>query len=199
MVSIAAVSSNTEAEELLTSETSNTPTSWSPEGVLAYTERGDIWLLPLEGDRKPRSFLATQFEERNAMFSPDGRWIAFTSNRSGRDEVYVKAYPGEGGLVPISTDGGTQPVWAPSGKELFYRNADRMMVVSVQAEPTFKPGRPGLLFEASSGQGVFGRGSSNYDISPDGQRFLMLKAAGQEEVIIVLNRFEKLKHLVTTE
>lgn len=79
--------------------------------------------------------------------SPDGRWIAFTSNQSGRDEIYVKRYPAEGGITSISTDGGSQPVWARNGKELFYRSEGRVMVVSLQTEPTFQAETPRLLFQ----------------------------------------------------
>ena len=80
------------------------------------------------------------------MFSPDGRWIAFSSNRSGRTEVYVKSYPEGGGIEPISTDGGSQPLWAHSGRELFYRNGEKVMVVSIQTEPTLKADAPRPLF-----------------------------------------------------
>ncbi|MDA2924703.1 hypothetical protein MYX65_08625, partial [Acidobacteria bacterium AH-259-L09] len=180
-------------------------TSWSPDGkVLAFQESVgfgspfDIWLLPLEGERKPVPFLATQFNESQAMFSPDGRWIAFTSDRSGQDEIYLKAYPGPGGLVPISTDGGTQPVWARNGKELFYRNADKMMVVSIQTEPTFKAETPKLLFEGEYSYSVPSY-TSNYDVTPDGQRFLMIKESQEvSQLTIVLNWFEELKRLVPT-
>ncbi len=116
------------------------PSSWSPEGnVLAFGQFGpsthlDIWLLPLGGE--PQPFVATEAIETRPMFSPDGRWIAFGSNRSGRREVYAKAYPEEGGIETISTDGGRQPLWAHSGRELFYRNGDEVMVVSIQTEPT---------------------------------------------------------------
>ncbi|MFQ5968847.1 MAG: TolB family protein, partial [Acidimicrobiia bacterium] len=194
-----------EAEELLTGEITNSPTSWSPEGQLAYTQGGDIWLLPLEGERKPQPFLATQFEEKNAMFSPDGRWVAFTSDRSGREEVYVKAYPGEGGVVPISTDGGSEPVWAHSGKELFYRNGDKMMVVSTQTAPTFQAGRPRLLFEGAYMRSE-GIRPANYDVTADGQRFLMIEEGGRPDetsvpthIVVVLNWHEELKRLVPVE
>ncbi|MDA2924647.1 hypothetical protein MYX65_08335, partial [Acidobacteria bacterium AH-259-L09] len=200
-----------EAEQLPTGETQAEATSWSPDGkVLAFQESAlgaklidrNIWLLPLEGERKPQPFLRTRFHERHAMFSPDGRWIAFTSNRSGRDEIYVKAYPGEGGIVPISIDGGTQPIWARSGKELFYRNADKMMVVSIQTAPTFKAGAPRLLFEGSYNYRP-NEETSDYDITPDGQRFVMVTSSEQErparQVNVILNWFEELKRLVPTE
>ena len=196
-----------EAEELTTTEGGVTPHSWSPEGVLAFREgpalRSDLWVLPLEGERKPQPFLVTEFHEPHAMFSPDGKWIAFTSDRSGQDEVYVKAYPGPGGIVPISSDGGTQPMWAHSGKELFYRNGDKMMAVSLRTEPTFEAQTPAVLFE-----GAYSYGRSDvtpqYDVSPDGQRFVMVKAASDAterpltQINVVLNWFEDLKRLVPT-
>jgi len=102
------------------------------------------------------------------MFSQDGRWIAFTSDRSGQDEIYVKAYPGEGGIVPRSTDGGSESAWARDGRELFYRNGDKMMVVSIEKEPTFKADRPRLLFEGSYRYSNNGW-ASDYDVAPDNQ------------------------------
>ena len=197
-----------EVEQLSTSLERQIPSSWSPDGVLAYSQttggvEGDIWVLPLKGERKPGPFLATQFIERNPMFSPDGRWIAFQSTRSGRFEVYVAPYPGLGGMVQISTDGGGAPLWSPNGKELFYRkqNEDKMMAVSIQTEPTFEAGTPRLLFEGAYavgfGIGVTGRA---HDIDSQG-RFLMMKEEEQTaaQINVILNWFEELKRLVPTE
>ncbi len=187
----------------LNSQNSLVPSSWSPDGEsLAFydvTGARDIWALPREGDALP--FVATAFNERSPMFSPDGRWLAYVSNESGRDEVYVQPYPGPGGKWPISTEGGTEPRWSADGHELFYRLGDKMMVVGVQIEPTFSSGRPQLVFEVPY---VLGTSVANYDISPDGQRFLMIKAAEEEEgqqaqIHVVLNWFEELKRLVPTE
>ncbi len=196
-----------EAEQLTTTERGKTPDSWSPEGVLAFRTgpllQADIWVLPPEGEGKPQPFLVTEFNERHAMFSPDGRWIAFTSDRSGQDEIYLKAYPGPGGIVPISSDGGTQPVWARSGKELFYRTGDKMMAVSLRTEPTFEAQTPTVLFE-----GAYSYGRSDvtpqYDVSRDGQRFVMIKEDSDQgekpltQINVVLNWFEELKRLVPT-
>jgi serine/threonine-protein kinase len=189
-------------DQLTKSQSLQMPNSWSPDGALAYSEglpvSGDIWVLPLEGDRQPQEFLVTEFNERHPMFSPNGGWIAFTSDRSGRDEVYVKPYPGEGGIVPISSTGGIQPLWARSGKELFYRNGDKMMVVSVQMEPVFRVETPQLLFEGTFIIRVFDW-ASNYDISRDDEEFIMVRQEeAQTQINVVLNWFEELKRLVPT-
>ena len=158
-LSLIAVDGSGKAEQL-TKKGRQTPGSWSPDGdVLAFAENvpgtnWDIFLLSLGGE--PQPFLATEFDENQPMFSPDGRWIAFQSNRSGRSEVSVKPYPEGGRIEPISTDGGTSPLWAHSGRELFYRNGEKVMVVSIQTEPTFKAEAPRLLFTYPGGS------SSNY-------------------------------------
>ncbi len=133
------------------------------------------------------------------MFSPDGRWIVFTSNQSGQDEIYVKPYPSEGGMIQISMNGGREPLWARDGSELFYRNGDKMMVVSFQTEPTLKAGAPTLLFEGTYVYSPFSW-ASYYDISPDGERLLMIKQEEGEpgQINVVLNWFEELKRLVPT-
>ncbi len=192
-----------QAELLLNMNSLNilTPTSWSPDSEsLAFYEVNpasarDIWALPREGDALP--FVATAFNERAPMFSPDGRWLAYVSDESGRDEIYVQPYPGPGGKWPISAEGGTEPHWSADGRELFYRLGDKMMVVEVQSEPAFTSGRPQLVFE---GPYVLGNSVANYDISPDGQRFLMIKEeeGQQDQINVVLNWFEELKRLVPT-
>ena len=193
-----------EIEQLSSNLEGQFPYSWSPDGLLAYRQTtggvaGDMWILPLNGERKPWPFLATQFFETNPIFSPDGRWMAFMSDQSGQFEVYVKAYPGPGGMMQISTDEGYDPRWAPNGQELFYqkRNPDKMMAVSIQTEPTFEAGTPRLLFEG----GAYARGGARtaYDVDSQG-RFLMMKEEEQtaEQINVVLNWFEELNRLVPT-
>ena len=194
-------------ELLLTRENHAHVTSWSPDGrVLAVTDfdpvqggDGDIWLFPADGKGEARPFLKTPFGERAGRFSPDGRWIAYTSNESGRDEVYVQVLPGPGGKWQVSTDGGGQPVWARSGRELFYRNGDKLMATPVTAQPTFFAGTPRVLFAGRYWQSLPGRGDATYDVSPDGQRFLMIKVeeeTASTQLNVVLDWFEELKRRV---
>jgi serine/threonine protein kinase len=186
------------AEELTTGKLSqnNIPSSWSPDGQeLAFLEGGavrNIWILPLK-DRTPHVFIASQTFESAPSFSPDGRWIVYTSTESGRSEVYVRPYPGPGGKWQISTEGGTEPVWNPKGRELFFRDGQKMMAVDYSAQAAFSAGKPKMLF-----QGPYTptpRSASDYDVSSDGQRFLMLKAAEQVpgEISVVLNWTAELK------
>jgi Tol biopolymer transport system component len=194
-------------ERLNTSEHIQVPMSWSPDGkLLALMEVNpttgvDIWVLRM-GDpsagpgqvRKAQPFLRTPFNEGAPRFSPDGRWLAYMSNESGRYEIYVQPYPGPGGKWQISTEGGTEPVWNPKGRELFYRSGDKVMAVDIGTQPGFAAGKPRMLFE---GQYELSPVQiDNYDVSPDGQRFLMLKPTEQAaltQINVVLNWFEELK------
>ena len=192
---------SSEAPERLTttSRFTNAASSWSPDGqTIAYVEASldtglDIWTLGL-ADRKTRPFLQTQYSETAPRFSPDGHWLAYASDESGRWEVYVQAYPGPGGKSQISTDGGTEPAWNPAGRELFYRSGNRMMAVQVMLQPAFSAGRPAVLFE---GPWLLGEALSNFDVSPDGRRFLMLKDADRDQdarqIVVIQNWFEELK------
>ena len=191
------------AEELTSADLSanNAPDSWSPDGQeLALTEdraTRNIWIMPLK-DRKPRPFVESPSYETAPRFSPDGHWIAYASNESGRNEIYVRPYPGPGGKWQISTDGGTEPVWNPKGRELFYRNGQKMMAVDYSAQPAFSASKPRMLFEGP--YLTSGRSIPDYDVAPDGKRFLMLKAPDQlqapAQINVVLNWTEGLKQKV---
>jgi serine/threonine-protein kinase len=195
---------NGAAERLTTSDNVQFPGSWSPDGqVLAFTEADpttgwDIWMLGLQGDRKPQPFLQTPSNEGGPVFSPDGRWLAYQSDESGRNEIYVRPFPGPGGKRQISTEGGVEPVWARNGRELFYRNGDKMMVTAVETKPVFAPAKPKLLFEGHYEAGSFPF-EPDYDVSPDGQRFLMIKGSEQEsaatQLNVVLNWSDELRRL----
>ena len=178
------------------------PYSWSPDGqLLAFNKGTTIWVLRL-GDRKAAPLRETMFKEGAAQFSPDGRWLAYVSNESGRYEVYVQTYPGPGGKWQISTGGGTEPLWNPTGRELFYRSGDKMMAADIATHPRFSASRSKVLFAGQFLPSPSSVPSANYDVSPDGQRFLMLKPGGRDQVPtqinIVLNWFEELNSRVPT-
>jgi len=199
-------------ERLTTSEHLQAPSSWSPDGqLLAFTNFNpttgwDIWVLRLRDPsagsgqtHKAQPFLRTPFTEGAPRFSLDGRWLAYVSDESGRYEIYVQPYPGPGAKRQISTDGGTEPAWNRNGRELFYRSGSKMMAVDIATQPSFAAGKPRKLFEgpylptAATIQ--------NYDVSLDGQRFLMLKPieaaeAAATQINVVLNWFEELKQKV---
>jgi Tol biopolymer transport system component len=191
-------------ERLITGDYTQIPMSWSPDGqLLAFFEVNpttgyEIWTLRLS-ERKAQPFLRTQFNEWVPMFSPDGRWLAYISDESGRYEIYVQPYPGPGGKWQISTEGGAEPMWSRNGRELFYRSGGKMMAVDIATQPGFTVGKPRMLFE---GQYVpTPTTSPNYDVAPDGQRFLMLKPVEQAQaaptqINVVLNWFEELKRRV---
>jgi dipeptidyl aminopeptidase/acylaminoacyl peptidase len=140
------------------------------------TSGDDIWALPLHGDRKPFPIVETSADEQDAQFSPDGRWIAYQSNETGRHEVYVQPFP-RGPKEPISTNGGAQVRWRRDGRELFYIALNgRLMAVPIRIAPdgkTLDSGEPVPLFATSVGGAVQGRDRQQYVVASDGQRFLM--------------------------
>jgi hypothetical protein len=159
-------------------------------------------VLPL-GDRKAQPFLRTPFTEGAANFSPDGRWLAYISDESGRPETYVQPYPGPGGKWQISTTGGTEPVWSRNGRELFYRSGNKMMAVETTMQSGFSAGKPRVLFEGQYLTSVFPQPGVAYDVSADGQRFLMVKeterAQSTAQINVVLNWLEELKRRVPVQ
>jgi Tol biopolymer transport system component len=178
--------------------------SWSPDGrFLLYTEvntptGNDIVYLPLDGDRKPVPFLATEFSEAEGAFSPDGRWVAYQSEDSARSEVFVRPFPPRGGKWQISVDGGTHPRWSKSGKELFFRNGNSVMVVEVDITgDALRAATPVKLFEGPFQQATIGGSTyADWDVSPDGQSFVLLRGENRlavpDHVVIVLNWFDEL-------
>ena len=150
----------------------------------------DLFVYRLK-DRKVETFLQTRFNEIAPEFSPDGHWLAYASDESGRNEVYVQPYPGPGGKWQISTEGGTEPVWARNG-ELFYRNGEKMMAVGTTTRSTFSADKPKVLFE---GHYATYNTMPAYDVTPDGQHFLLAKTGeqGPQEISVVLNWTEELK------
>lgn len=173
-------------ERLLASPHRKMPQSWSADGrhVLFYSvpsvpSSEDIWVLSLP-DGKAKPWLDTAFNEAGPQFSPDARWVAYSSDESGRWEVYVRSFPEPGEKVLVSARGGTQPVWRRDGKELFYLSADRkMMAVPVRTSPRFEAETPRPLFDAATRWVDAGR-IAQYDVSADGQRFLLNRMVAEE-------------------
>jgi len=189
------------AEQLTDLKTSSGTVSWAPDSrTVVFSDgmgrRADVWALSLDQGRKPQPLLQSRFGETNAQLSADGRWLAYVSDESERGEVYVRPFPPVegGGKWQVSTDGGVQPRWARSGRELFYRNGDRMMAVAISTRPAFHAGTPQVLFQEQRFMG------SDYDVAPDGGRFLMMIRAGSQaptgQFHVVVNWFEELKRRV---
>jgi len=196
--------SGNEEPLLATKSGAQQPYSWSPDGkVLVYSDGTpgagqDIWALRVDGDRQPTPILRTPASEVDARLSPDGRWLAYVSDESGRYEVYVQSFSSAGGKWQISTIGGREPVWAHNGRELFYRNEGQMMAVEVATERTFQAATPRLIF-----QGPYEATttiSPDYDVTPDDQRFVMVQRLQQQSATtnfnVVLNWSQELKRLV---
>jgi serine/threonine-protein kinase len=183
------------AERLAVSEHLQIPGSWSPDGAtLAFVERRpstgrDILMLSPRVDRTPRPLLVSAIDESAPRFSPDGRWLAYVSNQSGRNEVYVRPVADGGESRAISLDGGGEPVWAPNGRELAFRNGN--MVIGVEFEGRdMRAARPKLLFEGDFARGTID--AANYDFMPDGQRFVMIQRqpqAAQPTLHVLMNWF----------
>jgi serine/threonine-protein kinase len=176
----------------------------SRAGVMAFTKgspQDDIHTFHLETGAVSE-FLTTPAREYMASFSPDGRWLAYTSNTSGRDEVYVRPFPRTEGTARLaSIGGGSGPVWAPNGSTLYYRGASgEIMAVPVTLNPTFTSGRPRPLFRFAGVYRMSGTATA-YDIHPDGKRFIMISENDEattqprQQVNVVLNWFEELKRL----
>lgn len=190
----------TPAEPLLIREGEQFASSWSPDGgLLAFYERDpatrmDIWLLRMDDGPEAQPFLQTPANEVDPAFSPAGRWIAYASDASGQYDVYIRPFMGPGGPVRVSTTGGRRPRWALDGRELYYREGDRMWAVPVQTQPTLEVGEPKPLFE--------GPYASDYDIDPNGPAFVMVRIDPPTEPSrfhVVLNWFAELERLVGNE
>ena len=195
------------------------PASISPDGkFLSFDQMDpqtgtDALALPLAGG-PPISIARGRLNQGAAKFSPDGRWIAYVSNESGNEEVYVQPFPGPGPKLQISKDGGFDPVWRRSGGELYYRSDDKMMAVSIDTSSGVRASAPKVLWAAPaaswSGAGRYSEGSgsscgmpgataSNYDVTADGQRFLMVRdddaAIAEKKIVVVVNWAEEVKRI----
>ena len=189
-----------EAERLITRDGGQFPTSWSPQGdLLAFYELNeksarDIWVWSVR-DKSSRAVLASPANERAATFSPDGRLLAYVSDELGQDEVYIQRYPGPGGRDVVSSGGGTEPAWSPNGRELFYRNNDQLLAVTIRTEPRIAADTPRVLFTGPYVATPVGAGPRNYDVSPDGQSFVMVRRANSSEMHlhVIHNWFAQLR------
>ena len=202
-------------EQLTQSDFAQFPSSVTPDGTalifrqhtapkLGTATGMDLLLLPLQGDRRLRPLVQTPAVELNAEMSSDGRWLAYQSNETGRDEIYVRPFPNvDSGKWLVSTSGGTQPLWARNGRELFFESNGALMRVPLTMGSTFEAGTPAKLIDGPQSYGLPGR---MYDVSPDGRRFLMIKEIGgvdevppSARLILVQNWTEELKRLVPTK
>ena len=165
--------------------------SWLPDGTsLAYSDGTDIHVATRETAKTTKLLRG-----HSPAFSPDGRWLAYASNESSRFEVYLRSYPDLGRKSQVSTDGGTEPRFRRDGRELFYRNGDRLMVVAIEPEGAPVRERPTVLFEKRFAQ------ATSFDVAPDG-RFIFIEDAATTgpptELVLVQNFFAELERLVPT-
>ena len=187
-------------ELLLATSQVKFPTDWSADGrFLLYDNLdpksdADIWALPLEGDQKQFKVVQTDFNERLAQFSPDGKWIAYQSDKTGRYEIYIQPFPGPGGDSLVSIDGGGQVRWNPNGRELFYVAADdRLMAVPIRfaaTGTTVEADAPLGLFATNVGSTAINTVRQQYAVSPDGQSFMMNSVLGEASaspITVILN------------
>ncbi len=183
------------AEQLTRTRLWSSPISSSPDGRTliiqdqSQTTGWDISALSLAGDRELRPFLHTPANETDAQFSPDGRWVAYQSDESGRPQIYVTAFPGPGARSQVSIDGGSAPVWSRDGREIFFQGGGKMMAALVETRPEFRAGVPQPLFELGN--------LDEYDVAPDGQRFVMNRSrredSAPETLAVVLGWFDELR------
>jgi eukaryotic-like serine/threonine-protein kinase len=186
-------------ELLLDGPYDSIPQSVSPDGRFLVFQQGhpetgaDLWLLPLQGKREPRVLVRSPFQEMNGVVSPDGRWLAYQSDESGRPEIYVQGFPESGERSAVSTQGGSDPVWSRDGRELFYRDRNRLMAVAVRTTTRFSADKPVVLFERP------GR-TWSFDVSGN-RNFVVVErdpAMPPATVNVILNWFDELKALVPT-
>jgi dipeptidyl aminopeptidase/acylaminoacyl peptidase len=177
----AKLADGTGAEEVITeSEAVKEPMSWSPDGkLLVYSQTGqggDVWAVPVAGDKKPLPLVQSQFNEVFPQVSPDGKWLAYQSNETGRNEIYVKPFPDGPGKWQVSTEGGIWPRWRRDGKELYFVLAPNLMAAEIRVMgSSLQPGVPQTLFALAADPGA----ALNHNrylriaVATDGRNFLM--------------------------
>ena len=145
----------------------------------------DIWLLPLSGERKAVPLLNTTYDEKQPRVSPDAKWLAYVSNESGREEVYVRPLMTAAGRVLVSAGGAGEPVWAPDARHLYYRTADRLIEATLTVGPSLGIASRRVVFSGPYASDVF---HANYDVAPDGRSFLMIRpATSVQRLVMVVN------------
>ena len=191
------------AERLTDTESFAAPSSFSPNGTLAFTSLDagfDIWTMKPGSDEEPTPFLATQDDHANGQFSPSGEWIAYELTQNGQTEIFARPYPGDGPRTQISIAGGVSPAWSRSSPELFYLEGNsRMMVVRYETNgDELRVEAPRLLFDVPVSTNGFP--VSLFDVSPDASHFVLPAASdlSKAHVVIVQNWFEELERLVPT-
>jgi serine/threonine-protein kinase len=199
-----AVDGSGQEEPLMKNESHFHLQSWSPDGkIIAYERLGssgqyEIWMLPLGGDRKPYPYLVSQFHVSQPAFSKDGNWLAYTSNESGRSEVYVQRFPGPGEKIQVSTDGGNHPVWSRDGKQLVYENAGTLWATEVLLSP-FRVGKSRVLYQGDIWNDAAG---PNYTLAPGGHRIVVVERIKDPEggnVKVVVNWNQELQALSSSK
>jgi serine/threonine-protein kinase len=189
------------AESLLVAPDDQWAGAFSRDGsMLAFrsgaggSTKRSLHYLPLDSARRPQPILANQFDNHSPSLSPDARWVAYVSDESGRPEVYVRPFPGPGGRWQVSLQGGNEPRWSPTGREIFYRSGNRMMTATVTMRPVFAVGERQQLFDANYGSLTI---HTNYDVTPDGRSFLMTRPLRETQgFVVVLNWFTNLRRSV---
>jgi eukaryotic-like serine/threonine-protein kinase len=198
---------STPEKQIWSSSSEIFPTSFSPDGDALAVEvlnegHWDIEILHFHDPElarlagPPVSFVTNPFNNVRAEFSPDGHWILFESDQSGSPQIYVRAYPGPGGQVQVSTDGGSEGRWSRDSRQIFYRNGDKMMALSVATKPQFTAGRPEIIFQ---GHYTAYDAALNYDVDPGGNRFLMQSGGSNTaspEIDVLVNWGGQLSRIV---
>jgi len=201
LVSIAADGSAVQPTPLTTNDVLGPPLAWSPDGAFLLFQKpqpAKLWVLRAS-DQKSTQWLQTPFAEAGGSFSPDGRWLAYGSNQTGADEIWVRPFPGPGAPVRVSSDGGHKPMWARNGKEIFYENGPKLMSARVVSEaPDLRIETPRLLFEGGFLHDDADTNIHYVDVAPDG-RFLIVESTSSAEAvsIVVMQHWdEELKRLL---